>query len=84
MEQRIVDAAKNVSCHNPRNTVFGAKRLGSRRVDDPDDKDTKRWPFTLADRFGYLVIEVTHKGEKRQFNWLSAMGPRKIKETTEA
>lgn len=44
-EERLVgDSAKNAFHSNPENTVFDAKRLMGRKMDDPDiKKDMKHW-----------------------------------------
>lgn len=44
-EERLVgDSAKNAFHSNPENTVFDAKRLIGRKVDDPEVKrDQKHW-----------------------------------------
>ncbi|KAG8921188.1 ATPase with role in protein import into the ER [Tulasnella sp. 408] len=87
-EERLVgDAAKNAYHTNPKNTVFDAKRLIGRRTEESDvKKDMKHWPFGIVDRSGRPVIEVTHKGEKKQFTpeEISAMVLGKMKETAEA
>ncbi|KAG8982841.1 ATPase with role in protein import into the ER, partial [Tulasnella sp. 427] len=87
-EERLVgDAAKNAYHTNPRNTVFDAKRLIGRRTDESDvKKDMKHWPFSIVDRAGRPVIEVTHRNEKKQFTpeEISAMVLGKMKETAEA
>jgi heat shock 70kDa protein 1/2/6/8 len=44
----IGDAAKNQAAMNPSNTVFGAKRLIGRKMDDPAiQQDLKHWPFKV-------------------------------------
>ncbi|KIO27786.1 hypothetical protein M407DRAFT_243248 [Tulasnella calospora MUT 4182] len=86
-ERLVGDAAKNAYHTNPRNTVFDAKRLIGRRTDESDvKKDMKHWPFSIVDRSGRPVIEVTHKNEKKQFTpeEISAMVLGKMKETAEA
>ena len=68
-EERLVgDAAKNAYHSNPENTVFDAKRLIGRKVDDPEVKrDQVHWPFKITKKNGKPVIEVTYKGEQKQF-----------------
>lgn len=64
----VGDAAKNAFASNPRNTVFDAKRLIGRKVDDPDiAKDIKHWPFKVSDKGGKPVITVKYKGEDKDF-----------------
>ncbi|KAL1916427.1 uncharacterized protein VTP21DRAFT_5618 [Calcarisporiella thermophila] len=86
-ERLIGDAAKNQAAMNPENTVFDAKRLIGRRFNDPEvQSDMKHWPFRVVDRKGKPYIEVTFKGEKKQFTpeEISAMVLTKMKETAEA
>jgi len=64
----IGDSAKNAYPSNPSNTVFDAKRLIGREVDDADVKrDTKHWPFKISEKNGKPAISVKHKGEFRDF-----------------
>ncbi|KAJ3753171.1 heat shock protein 70 family [Lentinula raphanica] len=87
-EERLIgDSAKNAYASNPSNTVFDAKRLIGRKMDDPDIvRDIKHWPFEVREKGGKPVISVTHKGEKRDFTpeEISAMVLTKMKETAEA
>ncbi|CAG8520944.1 5445_t:CDS:2 [Diversispora eburnea] len=67
-ERLIGDAAKNQAAMNPKNTIFDAKRLIGRRIDDPEVKsDLKHWPFTVTDRDGTPLIQVEYQGEKKCF-----------------
>lgn len=64
----VGDSAKNAYHSNPENTVFDAKRLIGRKVDDPDVKrDMKHWPFKVSEKSGKPAITVKHKGENRDF-----------------
>lgn len=64
----IGDSAKNAYPSNPSNTVFDAKRLIGRKVDDADLKrDIKHWPFKVSEKNGKPAISVKHKGELRDF-----------------
>ncbi|KAF9784635.1 heat shock protein 70 family [Thelephora terrestris] len=87
-EERLVgDAAKNAFHTNPENTVFDAKRLIGRKMDDPEVKrDQKHWPFQITKKNGKPAISVKHRGEKREFTpeEISAMVLTKMKETAEA
>ncbi|KAG7087523.1 hypothetical protein E1B28_013482 [Marasmius oreades] len=87
-EERLVgDSAKNAYSTNPQNTVFDAKRLIGRKMDDPDIKrDMKHWPFAVKEKGGKPVISVDYKGDKRDFTpeEISAMVLTKMKETAEA
>ncbi|THU93826.1 heat shock protein 70 [Dendrothele bispora CBS 962.96] len=86
-ERLVGDAAKNAFHSNPKNTVFDAKRLIGRKMDDPDiQRDIKHWPFDVKEKGGKPVISVEYKGEKRDFTpeEISAMVLGKMKETAEA
>jgi endoplasmic reticulum chaperone BiP len=68
-EERLVgDAAKNAYHSNPENTVFDAKRLIGRKIDDPEIvRDQKHWPFKVIKKNGKPAIEVKYRNENRQF-----------------
>ena len=67
-ERLVGDSAKNAFHSNPSNTVFDAKRLIGRKMDEADiKKDMKHWPFGVVDRGGKPSISVGFKGEKREF-----------------
>jgi len=88
-EERLVgDAAKNGAAANPKNTVFDAKRLIGRRFNDANvQKDMKHWPFRVFEGAGEKpTIEVSYKGEKKQFlpEEISAAVLQKMKATAEA
>ncbi|KAG0702247.1 heat shock protein 70 family [Suillus ampliporus] len=81
------DSAKNAFHSNPTNTVFDAKRLIGRKMDDLELKrDMKHWPFTIVDKGGKPAVSIDYKGETRQFTpeEISAMILTKMKETAEA
>ncbi|KAK7440063.1 ATPase with role in protein import into the ER [Stygiomarasmius scandens] len=86
-ERLVGDSAKNAFHSNPKNTVFDAKRLIGRKMDDPDiQRDIRHWPFDVKEKGGKPVISVDYKGEKRDFTpeEISAMVLGKMKETAEA
>ncbi|XP_042507324.1 heat shock 70 kDa protein-like [Macadamia integrifolia] len=87
-ERLIGDAAKNQVAMNPSNTVFDAKRLIGRRFSDPSvQSDMKLWPFKVIPGPGDKpMIEVTYKGEKKQFaaEEISSMVLTKMREIAEA
>lgn len=87
-ERLIGDAAKNQCAANPKNTVFDAKRLIGRKFDDPVvQADLKHWPFQVSsNRENTPRIEVSYKGERKQFSAeeVSAMILSKMKETAES
>ena len=52
-ERLIGDAAKNQAAMNPNNTIFDAKRLIGRKLDDPAiQQDIKHWPFKVIGKDG--------------------------------
>ena len=52
-ERLIGDAAKNQAAMNPNNTIFDAKRLIGRKMDDPAiHQDLKHWPFKVIGKDG--------------------------------
>ena len=88
-EERLIgDSAKNVAASNPKNTVFDAKRLIGRRINDPTVvSDSKQWPFALVEGPGGRPhIEVEYKGEMKRFlpEEISAMVLTKMKSIAES
>ncbi|KAG6898135.1 78 kDa glucose-regulated protein [Termitomyces sp. T32_za158] len=87
-EERLVgDGAKHALHSNPQNTVFDAKRLLGRKMDDENvQRDMKQWPFSVHEKNGKPTITVQYKGENRDFSpeEISAMILSKMKETAEA
>ncbi|KAG7090915.1 hypothetical protein E1B28_009990 [Marasmius oreades] len=86
-ERLIGESAKNALHSNPRNTVFDAKRMIGRTMDDQDLKhDTKHWPFRVRDKDGKPAINVKFRGENKDFlpEEISAMVLTKMKDTAEA
>ncbi|KAF7298149.1 hypothetical protein HMN09_01036400 [Mycena chlorophos] len=86
-ERLVGDSAKNAFHSNPTNTVFDAKRLIGRTMDDPIVAgEIKHFPFKVSDKNGKPYISVEHHGEQRQFSpeEISAMVLTKMKETAEA
>ena len=69
-ERLIGDAAKNQSSMNPRNSIFDAKRLIGRKIDDPIIKeDLAIWPFSVVgDKDKKQYLEVEYKGEKKRYS----------------
>ena len=65
---RVGDSAKNAFHSNSENTVFDAKRLIGRKIDDQDiTGDMKHWPFKVKEKNGKPAITVRHKGGERDF-----------------
>ncbi|XP_029692808.1 heat shock 70 kDa protein 1 [Takifugu rubripes] len=86
-ERLIGDAAKNQVALNPSNTVFDAKRLIGRRLEDPTVQgDMKHWPFQVVGDGGRPKIQVDYKGEEKSFypEEISSMVLVKMKEISEA
>jgi len=87
-ERLIGDAAKNQVSMNPENTIFDAKRLIGRKVDDAGvQSDMKHWPFTIVAKDGGKPhVQVEFKGEKKVFSpeEISAMILVKMKEIAES
>ncbi|KAJ7840745.1 heat shock protein 70 family [Mycena leptocephala] len=80
-ERLVGDSAKNAYHSNPQNTVFDAKRLIGRKMDDQDMKrDLKHWPFKVQEKNG------KPRNHQRDFSpeEISAMVLTKMKETAEA
>uniref|UniRef100_A0A6T8P674 Heat shock protein 70 n=1 Tax=Hemiselmis andersenii TaxID=464988 RepID=A0A6T8P674_HEMAN len=86
-ERLIGDAAKNQAAMNPTNTVFDAKRLIGRKMDDPSvQTDSKHFPFKIIGKDTKPHIGVEFKGESKTFSpeEVSSMVLTKMKETAEA
>ncbi|PPQ75506.1 hypothetical protein CVT26_015838 [Gymnopilus dilepis] len=83
----IGDAAKEQVSMNPRNTVFGVKRLIGRRFDDPNiQKDMAHWPFEVVEKDGSPFVKVQHLGEEKTYSpqEISSMILSRMKEIAEA
>ncbi|EIM84185.1 heat shock protein 70 [Stereum hirsutum FP-91666 SS1] len=86
-ERLIGDSAKNAFHSNPENTVFDAKRLIGRKMDEPEIKrDIKHWPFKVIEKGGKPSVQVQYKGTPHDFTpeEISAMVLTKMKDTAEA
>jgi len=87
-ERLIGDAAKNQTAMNPGNTVFDAKRLIGRKVNDAEvQADMKHWSFKVVPDTGDKpLIQVEYRGETKKFTpeEISSMVLLKMKETAEA
>ena len=83
-ERLVGQPAKRQAVTNPSNTVFGAKRLIGRRIDDSDlAKDKKNLPFSVVDG-GNGDAWVEAKDEKYSPSQISAFTLQKMKETAES
>merc|ERR1711966_390157 len=87
-ERLIGDAAKSQAAMNATNTVFDAKRLIGRKLDDASvQADMKHWPFKcVSGPGGTPIIRVEYKGEEKSFKAeeISSMVLTKMKEIAEA
>jgi L1 cell adhesion molecule like protein len=87
-ERLIGDAAKNQASMNPKNTIYDAKRLIGRSIEDSHvQKDMKLWPFSVkAGKDNKPIIEVESIGETKTFHpeEISSMILMKMKEIAEA
>ena len=87
-ERLIGDAAKNQVSMNPENTIFDAKRLIGRKIDDASiQNDMVHWPFkVIAKDGGKPHVQVEFKGEQKTFSpeEISAMILIKMKEIAES
>jgi len=64
-EERLIgNAAANQISMNPKNTIYGAKRILGKRFDDPIlQKDIASFPFKVVNKDNKPMIEVTYKNE---------------------
>ncbi len=87
-ERLVGDSAKAQATLNAKNTIFDAKRLIGRKINDPSlTQDIKNWPFsvTTKDDNDKPMLEVTYKNEVKQFQpeEISSMILGKMKEIAE-
>lgn len=87
-ERLVGDAAKNQAAMNPENSIFDAKRLIGRKMDDPAiQTDLQNWPFKVLGKEGnkpYVYVEF--RGERKSFSpeEISSMVLAKMRETAES
>ena len=85
-ERLIGEAAKYQAAANPKNTVFDAKRLIGRKLDDTVKANMTHWPFLVkSNSDNKPQIEVDFKGERVTYQpeEISAMVLTKMKQTAE-
>lgn len=64
----VGDSAKNAFHSNPENTVFDAKRLIGRKMDDNElARNVKHFPFNVVETAGKPAIQINYKSETREF-----------------
>ena len=87
-ERLIGDAAKNQVSMNPTNTVFDAKRLIGRSMNDSNvQRDMKHWPFKVVPgKSNQPMIQVNYNNEEKTFSpeEISSMILIKMKEIAES
>lgn len=87
-ERLVGDAAKNQAAMNPERTIYDAKRLIGRKVNDTlVQQDMKLWPFKVkSGSDDKPLIEVSYQEKTETFHpeQISAMVLQKMKETAEA
>ena len=67
-ERLVGDSAKNQAAFNPENTVFDAKRLIGRKVNEPQViADMKHFPFKVEKKDDKPIICVQFMGEDKRF-----------------
>ncbi|KAK6465177.1 heat shock protein 70 [Scheffersomyces coipomensis] len=68
-ERLVGDAAYNQAPSNPKNTIYGAKRLIGRTFSDKEvQQDIPHLPYKLVDKEGKPLIEVDAKGDTLQLS----------------
>ncbi|KAG4075323.1 hypothetical protein HA402_003114 [Bradysia odoriphaga] len=83
----VGDPAKRQVDLSPDNTIFDAKRMIGRKMDDPViQNDLKYWPFRVQALDNEPRIEITYNGEKKLIapEEISAMILTKMKEIAES
>ncbi len=86
-ERLVGESAKSQTAMNPENTIFDAKRLIGRTINDElVQKDCKTWPFkVVSDSNQKPQIQVKYKNEIKKFyaEEISSMILTKMKQTAE-
>jgi len=85
-ERVIGEAAKQQAAGNPLNTIFDAKRLIGRKMEDQCVKDDmKHFPFRIEGKDGLPQIVINFKGEDKSFSpeEVSSMILSKMKDSAE-
>lgn len=83
-ERLIGDSAKNQASLNPENTIYDAKRLIGRSMnEDTVKKDVRLWPFKVVSKENKPNVQLTN-GKTMSPEEISAMVLSKMKETAES
>jgi len=85
-ERLIGESAKYQAAANPKNTIFDAKRLIGRKLDESVRADMAHWPFVVKPNADNKPqIEVDFKGERVTYQpeEISAMVLTRMKQTAE-
>lgn len=83
-ERLIGDSAKNQASLNPENTIYDAKRLIGRSMnEDTVKKDVRLWPFEVVSKENKPNVQLTN-GKTMSPEEISAMVLSKMKETAES
>jgi len=86
-ERLIGDGAKNQCSMNPENTVYDAKRLIGRKMDDPIiQNEVNNFPFDVINIDNKPKIKVEYKSETKEYHpeEISSMVLTKMKEIAES
>lgn len=86
-ERLVGAAARNQAARNPKNTIYGVKRLIGRSFSDPAvQADTRTFPFQVVQASdGRPEIQVEYKGKQERFRTeqISSFVLEKMKKTAE-
>ena len=87
-ERLIGEPAKNQAAINPKNTIFDAKRLIGRTMDDNHVKrDSKHWPFSIVPgKNNQPLFKIEYKEEEKKYTpeEISSMILTKMKDIAES
>lgn len=83
-EMLVGAAAKNQAITNPKNTIYEVKRLMGKEYKDVQN-EIKRVPYKVIEQKNRVAVEVTDKGQKKEYTpqEISAFILQKMKKTAE-
>lgn len=83
-EMLVGAAAKNQAITNPKNTIYEVKRLMGKEYKDVQN-EIKRVPYKVIEQKNRVAVEVTDKGQKKDYTpqEISAFILQKMKKTAE-